>query len=136
MANPMNEVFTGRCLCGAVTYRCGAPVIAPCFCHCESCRRASGSHVVAWATVVRSSFQIVTGAVRSYVSSPPALRQFCERCGTPLTYSNEQWPETIDITIATLDRPDSMQPAEHVWMADALPWDRPQDGLPQFEGSR
>jgi hypothetical protein len=132
----MNEVFTGRCLCGAVTYRCGAPVIAPCFCHCESCRRASGSHVVAWATVVRSSFQIVTGAVHSYVSSPPALRQFCKQCGTPITYSNEQWPETIDITIASLNRPDLMQPAEHIWMADALPWDRPQDGLPQFERSR
>jgi hypothetical protein len=42
----------------------------------------------------------------------------------------------IDITIATLDGADSVQPAEHVWMADALPWDRPQDGLPQFEGFR
>jgi hypothetical protein len=85
---------------------------------------------------VRSTFQIITGAVRSYVSSPSALRQFCEQCGTPITYSNERWPETIDITIATLDRPDSMQPAEHIWMADALPWDRPQDGLPQFERFR
>jgi hypothetical protein len=64
------------------------------------------------------------------------LRQFCEQCGTPLTYSNEQWPETIDITIATLDKPDSMQPAEHIWMEDAVNWDRPQDGLPQFERSR
>lgn len=133
----MSEVFTGRCLCGAVTYRCGPPVIAPCFCHCESCRRASGSHVVAWATVERSTFQIITGALRSYASSPPALRQFCEQCGTPITYSNEQWPDTIDITIATLDEPNSMQPpAEHIWMQDALNWDRPNDGLPQFERSR
>ncbi len=136
MANRMSEVFTGRCLCGAVNYRCGPPVIAPCFCHCESCRRASGSHVVAWATVPRSTFQFTSGPIRSYVSSPPALRQFCEQCGTPLTYSNEQWPETIDITIATLDRPDSMQPAEHIWMQDAVNWDRPNDGLPQFARSR
>ena len=136
MANRMSEVFTGRCLCGAVTYRCGPPVIAPCFCHCESCRRASGSHVVAWATVARPTFQIITGAVRSFASSPPVVRQFCEQCGTPITYSNEQRPETIDITIATLDSPDSMQPTEHVWMEDAVDWERPNDGLPQFERAR
>src|SRR4051794_35266135 len=103
----MNDVFTGRCLCGAVTYRCGPAVLAPALCHCESCRRASGAHVVAWATVRRESFEILSGAARSYASSPPVLRQFCQQCGTPLTYFNEQWPDTIDITIATLDQPDS-----------------------------
>jgi len=132
----MNAVFTGRCLCGAVTYECGPPVLPPCFCHCESCRRATGAHVVAWATVSRSTFQIITGSLRSHASSPPVLRQFCERCGTPITYSNTQWPDTIDITITTLDQPDSMRPAEHIWMEDALSWDRPNDGLSQFARSR
>jgi len=132
----MNAVFTGRCLCGAVTYECGPPVLSPCFCHCESCRRATGAHAVAWATVSRSTFQIITGSLRSHASSPPVLRQFCERCGTPITYSNTQWPDTIDITITTLDQPDSMRPAEHIWMEDALSWDRPNDGLSQFARSR
>jgi hypothetical protein len=132
----MSEVFTGRCLCGAVTYQCAAPVIPPCFCHCESCRRASGSHVVAWATVARATFRILTGPVRSFASSPPVLRQFCQQCGTPLTYSNEQWPDTIDITITTLDRPGAMRPIEHIWMEDALEWDHPNDGLSQFTRSR
>jgi hypothetical protein len=132
----MNEVFTGRCLCGAVSYQCGAPVIPPCFCHCESCRRASGSHVVAWATVARISFRVITGALRCHASSPAVLRQFCEQCGTPITYSNAEWPDTIDITIATLDRPDAMEPVEHIWMEDAVNWDRPNDGLSQFVRSR
>ena len=132
----MNAVFTGRCLCGAVTYECGPPVHAPCFCHCQSCRRATGSHVVAWATVARATFRIITGSVHSYASSPTVLRQFCGQCGTPITYFNEQWPDSIDITIATVDTPDSMQPTEHIWMADAVSWDRPNDGLPQFARAR
>lgn len=127
----MTEILTGRCLCGAVKYQCGAPVIPACFCHCESCRRASGSHVVAWATVARGTFRI-SGPLRTYASSPQVLRQFCEQCGTPLTYWNESWPETIDITVASFDRPEALEPADHVWMEDALSWDRPNDGRPQF----
>jgi hypothetical protein len=132
----MSTLHTGRCLCGAVTYECGPPVINPSFCHCESCRRAAGAHVVAWATVKRDSFRITTGSPRSYASSPPVTRQFCEHCGTPLTYSNAQWPDTIDVTIATLDHPNSIQPAEHIWMEDALSWDRPNDGLSQHPRGR
>ncbi len=132
----MSEILTGRCLCGAVTYECGQPMLAPCLCHCESCRRASGAHAVAWATVARDSFRVLTGALRTYASSPPVLRQFCECCGSPLTYWNEGWPQNIDITIATLDNPQAVQPTEHIWMEDAVSWDRPNDGWPQYRQSR
>ena len=132
----MSEVFTGRCLCGAVRYECGAPVSSPCLCHCESCRRASGAHVVAWATVPRDTFKVVAGTLRSYASSPPVLRQFCAHCGTPITYENRSEPLTIDITVSTLDSPNAMAPMDHVWMEDAPAWDRPQDGRPQFSRSR
>ena len=70
----MSALQTGRCLCGAVTYECGPPVIKPSFCHCESCRRAAGAHVVAWATVKRDSFRITAGSPRSFASSPPVFR--------------------------------------------------------------
>ena len=132
----MSETFTGRCLCGSVRYECGAPILPPCFCHCESCRRAAGAHAVAWATVPRDTFRVVAGTLRSFASSPPALRQSCERCGTPITYSNQQWPDSIDITVATLDSPDAMTPVDHIWMEDAPAWDRPGDGRPQFRRER
>jgi hypothetical protein len=131
----MTEILTGRCLCRAVSYQCGAPVLPPCFCHCESCRRASGAHVVAWVTVNRETFSI-NGPVRTFASSPPVLRQFCGQCGTPLTYWNEELPGTIDIALTTLDKPDTMPPADHIWMEDALSWDRPADGRPQYGRSR
>jgi hypothetical protein len=132
----MSGTYTGRCLCGSVRYQCGAPVIPPCFCHCESCRRAAGAHVVAWATVPRGTFQVIAGVLRSYASSPPVLRQFCERCGTPITYWNQDSPDTIDVTVATLDSPDAVTPVDHIWMEDAVTWDSPQDGRPQFPRSR
>ena len=132
----MSEVFTGRCLCGAVAYECGEPVIPPCLCHCESCRRASGAHAVGWATVRLDSFRVTGGILRRVRSSPPVVCQFCELCGSPVTYWNEGWPQTIDVTIGTLDHPELMQPLRHIWMEDAPAWDRPQDGLPQYPRSR
>jgi len=130
------EAFTGRCLCGSMGYECGPALILPCFCHCESCRRASGAHAVAWATVRRDSFRVLKGTLRSYASSQPVIRQFCEHCGTPVTYWNEATPDTIDVTVSTLDRPDAMEPVDHIWMADAVVWDRPGDGRPQYPTSR
>ncbi len=132
----MPEVLSGRCLCGAVRYECGRPVIPTCFCHCESCRRAAGAHMVAWATVPRDSFRVVAGSLRECASSAPVIRQFCASCGTQVTYWNRGAAHTIDITLATLDDPGPWTPQDHIWMEDALAWDRPGDGLPQYRQTR
>jgi hypothetical protein len=127
---------TGRCLCGAIRYRCGTALYPPTLCHCESCRRAAGAHVVAWLTCRAQDFAVTLGSPVAFRSSEQVLRSFCGRCGTPLTYRHDQRQGEIDITIATLDDPGSAVPADHIWMADALPWDRPADGLPQYASSR
>jgi len=128
--------LTGRCLCGAVRYRCGARIWPPTLCHCESCRRAAGAHVVGWVTVHASSAAFTAGQPRSYASSPGVERTFCGNCGTPLSYRSEHRPGEIDFTIGSLDAPDAAVPVDHVWMADAPAWDRPSDGLPQHRRGR
>jgi len=131
-----SKVLQGRCLCGSVRYQCESSTTHACYCHCESCRRASGAHIVAWLTVPRETFRVISGTLREYASSPPVLRQFCERCGSPLTYWNKNTVDTIDVTVGTLDRPELIEFTDHIWMEDAPPWDRPRDGLPQFRTSR
>ncbi len=129
----MPEPFlTGGCFCGAVRYRGGALLYPPTLCHCQSCRRAAGAHVVGWLTVRADSFTFTAGTPVDYASSPGVVRQFCGRCGTPLTYRNGTRPEEVDIGIATLDDPSGATPVDHIWMQDALPWDRPGDGRPQY----
>lgn len=129
-------MLTGRCLCGAVRYRAGALLYPPTFCHCRSCRRASGAHAVAWLTVRVDTFAYTAALPAGYVSSPGVRREFCSRCGTPLTYRSARRAEEVDIGVATLDAPGTVVPADHIWMEDALPWDRPADGLPQHPRAR
>jgi hypothetical protein len=127
--------FSGRCLCGAVRYRFAAPILSSALCHCESCRRASGAHVVGWITLPRQTL-VMEGPVQSFASSARVMRQFCGRCGTQLTYAHESQPLTIDITLATLDQAEATPPTVHVWMSDAFGWDRPNDELPRYRTTR
>jgi hypothetical protein len=132
----MSEILTGRCLCGAIRYRCGPLLYPPTLCHCESCRRASGAHAVGWLTVRTVDLALSGAAPREFASSPGVLRTFCANCGTPLTYRNERRPLEIDITLCTLDEPAQAAPVDHIWMQDAPPWDSPSDGLPRHLQAR
>jgi hypothetical protein len=125
------DTLTGRCLCGSVRYRCPIPIAPPTLCHCESCRRASGAHVVGWLTVPLAALEYTQDQPVTYQSSPSVRRGFCGRCGTPLTYWSGKRSDEVDLTIASLDAPDRVVPVDHVWMGDALNWDRPTDGMPQ-----
>src|SRR3954462_14008504 len=125
----MEEPLTGRCLCKAIHYRCGTLLYPPALCHCESCRRAAGAHVVGWLTVRRSDLTWTQGLPREYESSPGVHRSFCGVCGTPLTYRCNARAAEIDVTICSLEHAELTTPADHIWMQDALRWDRPQDGL-------
>lgn len=129
--------LTGGCLCGSVRYETEAPVSDATFCHCRSCRRASGAVALPWLTVERGTLRWSgRAAPASYQSSPGVTRQFCACCGTPLTYSSTASPTTVDLTLGSLDAPGQLAPRDHIWMDDALPWDRPCDALPQHPRAR
>jgi hypothetical protein len=126
----------GGCLCGAVRYRAGPALYAPTVCHCTSCRRASGAHGLPWFTVTRASLTFEGDAPAQYRSSPGVVRSHCARCGTPIGYEIARRPGEIDLTLGSLDDPSGFAPADHIWMQDALAWDHPADGLPQYPAAR
>jgi hypothetical protein len=125
-------IYEGGCLCGAVHYRLTGPVRNPCFCHCASCRRASGAPLVPWGTFARDALLLTRGTLTEHRSSAPVLRGFCARCGTPLTYRHEAHAADIDVALATLDEPARIAPRMHVWVSEKLPWVVIGDDLPQY----
>jgi len=126
------DTLAGGCLCGAVRYAVTGPGRLLCYCHCSSCRRATGAPLVPWGTFARERFRVVRGALAEYRSSPPVLRGFCAGCGTPLTYWNAERPGDLDVALVTLDAAATLAPLAHVWVSQKLPWVVLQDGLPQY----
>ena len=127
------SVYAGGCLCGAVRYEITGPVSNPCFCHCASCRRATGAPMVPWGTFARHALRVTRGCLSEYASSAQVWRGFCARCGTSLTYRHEARAAEIDVTLATLDDPMRPVPVMHVWVKDRLPWVEIGDSLPRHE---
>src|SRR5579862_3649079 len=128
----MEQIYLGGRLCGAVRYAAAGEASHLCFCHCASCRRAVGSPGVPWATFARRGFRVTHGRLAEYRSSARVLRGFCAACGSSLTYRNEARDAEIDVTLASLDEPTRLAPQQHVWVADALPWQELADGRRQF----
>ncbi len=131
-----DATWEGGCLCGATRYRATGEASHLCFCHCRSCRRASGAPCVAWATFPSGGFRVTHGELARFASSPGVVRGFCPTCGTPLTYARADTPDEIDLLLATLDDPGRLTPAYHIWVSERLPWVSLSDGLPRFERRR
>jgi hypothetical protein len=127
-------LLRGGCLCGALRYEVSGAVANPCYCHCASCRRASGAPMVPWGTFARAALRFTRGQLREFRSSEQVWRGFCPECGTSLTYRHEGRPAEIDVTLATLDEPARIAPLMHVWVADKLPWTVIGDDLPRYQG--
>jgi hypothetical protein len=95
---------TGRCLCGAVAYAVDGPLRAVNACHCDECRRVTGSlwhATAAWRDdlTVEDPDERLTW----YQSSERARRGFCAACGASLFLDYDGRPY-MAITAGTLER--------------------------------
>ena len=128
-------MYFGSCLCGGIRYAIDGELGDFGYCHCTSCRKASGSAHAANSPVDRAHFLIVNGAelLREYESSAGKFRAFCGRCGSPIYAYLEATRDVLRLRLGTLDTPFAKQPKAHTFVSDKAPWEPINDGLPQFE---
>ncbi|MYN24816.1 hypothetical protein GTP69_00145 [Duganella sp. CY42W] len=69
-------------------------------------------------------------------SSAQVSRAFCAACGTALAYQNLNTAQEIDVTIASLDQPQTVAPADHTQTGHRLPWFSIHDSLRQYPHNR
>ena len=77
-------LLEGRCMCGAVTLRIEPARTDLHACHCEMCRRWTGSALIEIG--VDDDKLEVAGPVRTIASSDWAERAWCDGCGSCLWY--------------------------------------------------
>ena len=121
---------TGGCLCGQVQYRIEATLADIAHCHCGMCRKSSGGIVTTWATVPLAAFAWTLSQPSRFASSTHAGRFFCGNCGALLALHTQRAPDTIDVTVATLDQPQQHPANRHIWFTEHLPWLHLDEDLP------
>jgi hypothetical protein len=126
--------YEGSCLCGGIRYEVSGELGDFGYCHCTSCRKASGSGHGANAPIDRARLRVLSGAelLREYESSPGKLRAFCSNCGSPMYAYLTASPGVLRLRLGSLDTPFTKQPRAHTWVSDKAPWEPLDDRVPQF----
>ena len=79
-------------------------------------------------TVATRAFEFVKGPPAQYrclrEDGKEALRSFCGRCGTQLTYEDEGRPDELDITTGSADDPEPLAPTTELNDDEKLSWVR------------
>ena len=123
---------SGRCLCGAVRFTAEGNPKWVAHCHCESCRRNTGSAVATFVGYRRDRVHYTRGERAIYESSPGVRRGFCAACGTPLSYEADRFGDEIHLYLCTLDNPNDFPAQAHVHFREHLPWFEVHDALPRY----
>jgi hypothetical protein len=128
-------MHTGSCLCGNVRYEIDGELGDFGYCHCTSCRKASGSAYGANSPVERGQFRLLSGtdSLREYQSSVGKFRAFCGNCGSPIFAYLGASPDILRIRLGSLDTPFPKQPRAHTFVSHKATWEPLDDGLPQFD---
>lgn len=131
-----NYFATGQCLCGKVKYSTSSKPLRMAQCHCDDCRKSSGTGHISNAFFYTSDVDI-KGETTCYDSATDSgsiiSRHFCPTCGSRLFGINSAAKNMIGVTAGTLDDSSWFKPDFIVYSKSKPDWDFMDDSVLTFE---
>lgn len=125
--------LAGHCLCGDVQYEVSGTPMRFVHCHCERCRRATGTgHAT---NLLLQSDGIDWKGTESRVKRfrlPEAERfgtAFCSNCGSLLPRAGK---DMVVVPAGTLDTVPEIRPQGRIFWDSRAEWSCSEDGLPTY----
>lgn len=132
----MKKKYTGKCLCGEVSYVAEGQPIVVAQCHCEECRRLSGTGHTVGAMFISEAVN-VSGNLSEfrYISekNSEVTKVFCASCGSPIYGTNTRIPGHLTLTLGTMDDADGLQVEVVIFERDKPHWDQLGGDVVSFE---
>jgi len=132
-------MIRGGCLCGGVRFEFARFVGPFELCHCNRCRKASGSAFVPWLVALREDFRLLQGEelIRRYEAPlrntpPPYRTSFCGRCGSPVPDPKSE-SSRIEVQAGVIDGDPGLRPERHILIEAKSSWFTISDTLPQLD---
>ena len=126
MTDNLSHNYTGRCLCGAITYEIvGEPVIVA-QCHCGECRRLSGTgHTI--GVMFDSKNVALNGQLGEFKYSSGnksvVTKGFCIKCGSQIFGRNTRLPDHITIPLGSMNDTTGLNVQVVIFARDKMHWD-------------
>lgn len=131
----VEQKYSGSCLCGEIRYEIHGEIGDIIQCHCQRCRKASGTAYTTNALVKISDFKFIQGEqlLKKFQSSATIQRCFCGECSSAIMSIRTETPDYYRLRLGTLDTPVSNKPVMHIFVADKAEWDNICDDVPQYD---
>ncbi len=91
-----------------------------------------GGPFAALSALPKGNFVWTKGQPAFFESSTVATRGFCQDCGSPLSFTYRNSPNT-NVTVGSLDEPERANITNHYGVESRLSWLKMCDGLPENE---
>ena len=125
--------FTGSCLCKAVTYRSNTDPLMIINCHCENCRRVTGSVFGTNSFVPEDQLQFdgeLTTFSHEADSRNTMIKQFCTKCGTQPFGISSGRHNVVTVRAGTVDNLNIIKPNMNVFTDSMVPSTQLDPNLP------
>ena len=132
----VDKNVTGSCLCGAVQYTVTGEALRFYHCHCQRCRKTTGTgHASNLVMTPESALRWVKGEdMLQRYDVPEAERfynRFCKQCGSPMPRAVPELDAVI-IPAGSLNCEPPMSPNGRIFWDSRASWSCSADGLPTY----
>jgi len=128
--------LSGSCLCGSVAYEIRGELRQFNHCHCERCRKATGTGHATNIVMTPAKVEWTAGeSLLSRYKVPEAKRfatVFCRECGSLLPRIAPDNSIAV-IPAGTLDKDPGIRPERRIFQDSRADWSCPADDVPAFE---
>ncbi len=129
--------FTGGCLCGDIRYKVNAEPQYIDNCHCDTCRKATGSAFATNIFVSKDDIVVTEGKPKSFShkadSGNTVTKEFCANCGSQLFGHGTRRPGSKNIKVGSIDDASFVQPMADLYLSRALPFIQIDHNLDGFD---
>ena len=127
--------LTGHCYCGAVTFETSGESYWIGHCHCESCRRASGSAMTTFAGFKHEQVRFTGATPKRHNTDDGVSRSFCGQCGSPVAYESDDQSGVIHLHLGLFDDLEQTPPQDHSFRKEKASWLNADEHLPDNDWS-
>ena len=131
-----NNFATGQCLCGKVKLTISAAPLKMAQCHCEDCRKSTGTGHISNAFFKQDKVDIQgeTSCYDSVTDSGSTIRRhFCPTCGSRLFGTNSKSSNIIGVSVGILEDSSWFKPDLIVYNKSKPQWDFMDESVPTFD---
>ena len=116
--------ITGGCLCGAIRYEVNGEPVRAANCHCDDCRRATGSSFGTNVFFKEDDVKIVKGTPKRFQhpadSGNTMTKMFCDNCGSQVFGTTSGRPGVMGVRVGSMDDASSVKPTMNVYASRVL----------------